>query len=236
MNLILKNKIEDCLSNFNSGLQLMDMPVEVRNALEKYSRIFYSPRKTVLFNEGESPKGVYIIVNGKVKVSKLNKDGSPHNFYIFSAGDLFGHNPILSEEKNAVTATVIEDCEIMFIEKDYFLSVLSNSPHLSKLLIQNMSHDYTVFVNKLNFFAKRRIKERLALFLLLLNEKFKSQGQISDEAEIKVSRIDLANFTGTSIENLVRMLKQFKEKKYIRTEGKSIFIDDFEALYLLSGV
>lgn len=236
MNLILKTKIEDCLSNFNSGLQIMDMPVEVRSSLEKYSRVFYSPRKTVLFNEGESPKGVYILVSGKVKVSKLNKDGSPHNFYIFSSGDLFGHNAILSEEKNAVTATVIEDCEIMFIEKDYFLSVLSGSPHLSKLLLQNMSHDYTVFVNKLNFFAKRRIKERLALFLLLLNEKFKLQGQISDEAEIKVSRMDLANFTGTSIENLVRMLRQFKEKKYIRTEGKSIFIHDFEALYLLSGV
>ena len=123
----------------------------------------------------------------------------------------------------------------MFIEKDYFLTVLSDSPYLQKLLMQNMSHDYTVFVNKLNFFAKRRIKERLALFLLILNEKFKSDEQISDEAEIKVSRMDLANFTGTSIENLVRMLKQFKEKKYIRTEGKSIFIHDFEALYLLSG-
>lgn len=236
MNLILKNKIEDCLSNFNSSLQLMDMPEEVRSSLEKYSRVFYSPRKTVLFNEGDSPKGVYILVKGKVKVSKLNKDGSPHNFYIFSAGDLFGHNPILSEEKNAVTATAIENCEIMFIEKDYFLSVLSNSPYLSKILLQNMSHDYTVFVNKLNFFAKRRIKERLALFLLLLNEKFKSQGQSPEEAEIKVSRMDLANFTGTSIENLVRMLKQFKEKEYIRTEGKSIFIHDFEALYTLSGV
>lgn len=235
MNLILKNKIEDCLSNFDSAIRLTDMPVEVRSALEKYSRTFYSPRKTVLFTEGESPKGIYIVINGKVKVSKLNKDGSPHNFYIFSGGDLFGHNAILSEEKNPVTATVIEDCEIMFIEKDYFLTVLSDSPYLSKLLMQNMSHDYTVFVNKLNFFAKRRIKERLALFLLLLNEKFKSQEQMSDEAEIKVSRMDLANFTGTSIENLVRMLKQFKEKKYIRTEGKSIFIHDFEALYLLSG-
>ncbi len=236
MNAILKHKIEDTLANYHSSIRLDDLPVEERKELEKNSRFFYSPRKAVIFSEGEIPKGIYVILDGKVKVSKLDSDGSPHNFYIYSVGEMFGHNSIMSEEKNSVTATVIEDCRILFIEKDHFTEVLSKSRSLSKLLIQNMSHESTVFVNKLNLFAKKKIKERVALFLLIFNEKFRPLEQISYEAEIKMTRLDLANFTGTSIENLVRMLKQFKEKKYIRTVGKSIFINDFEALYALSGI
>jgi Ni2+-binding GTPase involved in maturation of urease and hydrogenase len=51
-----------------------------------------------------------------------------------------------------------------------------------------------------------------------------------------INRTDLANFAGTSLENLVRTLKTFEEKKHIRTIGKSIFIENFEALYVLTGI
>ena len=238
MNLILKNKIQESLSDFSfySGVGLEEIPLEERSKLENCSKIISVPRKTVLYSEWESPKGVYIILKGKIKISKINADGSFHNFFIFSTGELFGHNSILSGEKNTVTATVIEKCELMFIEKDDFTSILSDSPALKNLFLQSLSQELNVFVNHINIFSKKKIKERLALFLLLLNEKFKLPGQVPDEAEILLSRIDLANFTGTSIENLVRMLRQFREKDYIRTTNKSIFINDFEALYDLSGV
>jgi CRP/FNR family transcriptional regulator, polysaccharide utilization system transcription regulator len=238
MNLILKNKIQESLANFHffSGIRLEEIPFEERIKLETCSKIIHVPKKTILYSEWESPKGVYIIHKGKIKVSKINSDASFHNFFIFSTGELFGHNSAISGEKNMVTATVIETCELRFIEKDDFSSILDNSPALKNLFLQSLSHELNVFVNQINVFSKKKIKERLALFLLLLNEKFKLPGQVPDEAEILLSRIDLANFTGTSIENLVRMLRQFKDKNYIRTTNKSIFINDFEALYNLSSV
>lgn len=91
-------------------------------------------------------------------------------------------------------------------------------------------------VNRFTVFAQRGIKERLALSLLLLNEKFLLPNQITEDAEIKISRTDLANYAGTSLENLVRTIKLFEEKKYLRTAGKSIFIENFEALYILTGI
>ena len=116
------------------------------------------------------------------------------------------------------------------------MSVVANSPRLSTIFLKSISHEFTVLVNRINVFAQRSLKERLAYFLLVLNDKYKLPGQITDEAEIKVNRGDLASYIGTSLENLVRTLKDFKTKNLIRTDGKSIYINDFESLYSLTGV
>jgi|GEM_PF-1086134 len=238
MNLLLKNKIHHSLSNFYffSGVRQEQIPHEEKMELENCSRIISCSKKTVLFSEGETPKGVYIILKGRVKISKTNSDGSLHNFFIFSFGELFGHSSILSGGFNSVTATTIVDCEFMFVNKENFTRILNSSPHLSQLFLHSLSQEVAVFVNQIHVFSKRGIKQRLALFLLLLNEKFKMPEQLSDEAEILLSRVDLANFTGTSIENLVRMLRELREKNYIKTTSRSVLINDFEALYDLAGV
>lgn len=238
MNAITKSKITDNLNYFHSysGMSLDVIPSKERAELETQSKRLKLPKKTVLYTEGEAPKGIYVLLSGKIKVSQLNFDGTVQIFFIYGAGDLFGYRPILCNDKHPVSAIALEDCEILYVEKDHFLEVLKNSSRLSTLLLQSISHEFTVLVNRINIFAQRSIKERLAFFLLILNEKYKLPGQISDEAEIKVNRSDLASYTGTSLENLVRTLKEFKNKNFIRTDGKSIYVNDFEALYSLTGV
>jgi CRP-like cAMP-binding protein len=237
MNTLTKNKIADNLNHFHfySGMRIDSIPEKERAELESQARQISVARKTVLYNEGESPKGIYVLLSGKVKVSQLNVDGSVQIFFIYSSGDLFGHRPILCNGKHPVTAVALEDCEILFIDKEHFSSVLESSRRLSDTFLQSVSHEFTVLVNRINIFAQKSIKERLAYFLLILNDKYKKPGQLADEAEIKVNRSDLASYTGTSLENLVRTLKEFKNKNFIRTDGKSIYINDFESLYSLTG-
>jgi CRP-like cAMP-binding protein len=238
MNVVTKSKIEDHLSpsHFYTGISLDDFPVKERAELEQQSKIISLPRKSALYTEGEAPKGVYVLLKGKIKFSQLNFDGSVQILYIFSAGEMFGHRSLLSDEKHSVSAVALEDCEILCIDKDHFLEVLRSSPRLSNLLLKSICHEVTVLGNRINIFAQRSIKERLAYFLLILNQKYKAPGQITEESEIKVNRSDLASYTGTSLENLVRTLKDFRTKNYIRTDGKSIYINDFDALYSLTGV
>jgi len=234
----LKNKIEDNLANFHfySGMRLDKIPEQERAELEAQSKTILLTRKSILYTEGEAPKGIYVVLSGKIKVSQLNPDGTVQIFFIYSSGDLFGHRPILCDGKHPVTAVALEDCEILYVEKDSFLNVLGSSTRLSNVFLQSVSHEFTVLVNRINIFAQKSIRERLAYFLLVLNDKYKLPGQVNDEAEIRVNRSDLASYTGTSLENLVRTLKEFKNKNFIRTDGKSIYINDFESLYSLTGV
>lgn len=238
MTTLVKNKIADNLNHFHfySGMRLDKIPDKERGELEAQAKTIRLNRKAILYTEGEVPKGIYVVLSGKVKVSQLNPDGTVQIFFIYSSGDLFGHRPILCDGKHPVTAVALEDCEILYIEKDVFLGVLGASPRLSNVFLQSVSHEFTVLVNRINIFAQRSIRERLAYFLLVLNDKYKLPGQVSDEAEIRVNRSDLASYTGTSLENLVRTLKEFKTKNFIRTDGKSIYINDFESLYSLTGV
>lgn len=238
MNTLIKNKIADNLNEFHfyTGLRHDSIPEKERFELESQAKTIFIPRKSTLYTEGEIPKGIYVLLSGKVKVSQLNVDGSVQIFFIYSSGDLFGHRPILSNGKHPVTAVALEDCKVLYVERDHFLEVLENSKHLSSIFLQSISHEYTVLVNRINIFAQRSIRERLAYFLLVLNDKYKTPGQLADEAEIRVNRSDLASYTGTSLENLVRTLKEFKNKNLIRTNGKSIYINDFDSLYSLTGV
>lgn len=238
MNTHTKTKIEDNLDHFHfySGIRLETLPQKERMLLEEQSRTIQLTKKSILYSEGEIPKGVYFLLNGKIKFSQLNFDGTVQILFIYAAGDMFGHGPILGNDKHSVSAVALEDCELLYIEKDHFLNVLKNSSPLSGLLLQSICHEFTVLLNRINIFAQKSIKERLAFFLLVLNEKYKSPGQLSDEAEIKVNRSDLASYIGTSLENLVRTMKEFRDKNYIRTDRKSIYINNFEALYSLTKV
>ncbi len=234
----LEGKISEGLKNFHfySGIGLDLLPKKERLELERYSKKISLRKKKILYKHNDSPKGIYILLKGKIKIYQLSYDGSIQILFIYTPGEIFGYRPLLSMDKQPVSAAAMEDCELLFIAKEHFLKVLNSSVELSNQLLKSVSHEFTVLVNRFNVFAQRGIKERLALSLLLLNEKFKLPNQLMAEAEIKINRTDLANYAGTSLENLVRTLRTFEEKKYIRTIGKSIFIENFEALFLLTGI
>lgn len=237
MNTLIKSRILSNLSNytFQSGFNFNDLPQEDKTELLSRAKSMRLRRKEALFREGEPPKAVYIIQKGKIKVSQLNHDGGVQILFIHSVSDFFGHRSIIGNDRQPVTAAALEDCELLVIDKDDFTQAMRNSPQLTDWLLRTMSHEYTVLVNRINVFAQRGIKERLALFLLLLNETYRQPGQKDEESEIHMNRNDLAAFTGTSVENLVRTLKTFRESGYVHVLGKSIFIKNFEALFTISG-
>lgn len=238
MNALILNKIETNLAGFNlnHGLRLDLLPPKEKNEIEEQAKYFKLSKKTVLYNEGETPKGMYAVVKGKIKISQLNADGTEQILFILSEGELFGYRNILNNQRHVLTATALENCEVLFLEKEYFLKIVKDSQHFSNLLLESVGHEFTALVNRINIFAQKNIKERLALFLLLLNQVYKTPDQISDISEIKLNRGDLASFIGTSIENLVRTIKVFKENNYIHTNGKSIYINDVDALLNISGL
>lgn len=241
MNILTKNKIINSFENFHfyTGLKTDDLASEDKEALLTNMKLIKLPKKGVLYGEGEIPRGIYIITSGKIKFTQLNLDGSQHILSVYTINDIIGYRPILCDELHFVSAVALEPCKIFFIEREQFKKIVYHSIHLSNLLLTSMSHEYVVMANRINIFAKKSLKERLAYFLLLLNEKYKSGNPLIDEddlTEIRLNRIDLASYIGTSIEPLVRTIKEFRDLDYIRGGSKSIFINNFEALIAISGI
>jgi len=68
------------------------------------------------------------------------------------------------------------------------------------------------------------VRERVALTLLILQEKFKDTTDENNEIQINLTRADFANIVGTAVATLVRLLHDFKEENLIRTQGRKIII------------
>jgi len=139
---------------------------------------------------------------------------------------------LLANEKYEDSCEALEDCEILFISRMDFEHLLGKIQKLKLLFIQNMSHEFGVLVNTITILAQKPLRERLALYLLILHERYFDKAQ--QKAEINLSREDLANIIGTARESLGRLLKDFKEEKLIKINKRAIEIINFDKLKKLA--
>ena len=208
---------------------LTDLECEILN---ENKVITYFKAGQEIFKEGTTPKGVYRVKKGKVKKVTATNFGTEHIFYICKEDEYLGYHAVLSEEDYPDSATALLDCEIEFIPKNDFLRVVNESHLLSRRLLKKLSHEFGVFLNATKILAKYTVRERTAINLLILEEKFREATNVISELEI--NREDLAGMVGTAKESLVRMLKDFKEEKLISTKGRIIYIEDYQGLVKVS--
>ncbi len=210
--------------NFNSDSIFEGLPESDLELLNK-NRVTHTYKKSeILFREGSYPTGIYFIKKGKVKKYKTDKEGREQIFYVCREGELLGYHALISEEKYTDTASTIEEAIISFIPKDDFLLAIQLSSILSNRLLKVMSHEFGVLVNGLAVLGQKTVRERLALSLLVLRDKYKKENQENKPVELDLSRDDLSKYIGTARETLTRLLHDFKEEGLIETNGRKIIL------------
>ncbi|WP_346315995.1 Crp/Fnr family transcriptional regulator [Chitinophaga sp. YIM B06452] len=220
--------------NFSTQFILNNLPPEEYAALSANMTELQLKKGEVLFRQGTVPQGLFFIIRGKVKKYQVNRNGKEQIIYVANTGELLGYHAILSNERYPDSAAALEESTIGLIPKEDFLQTLENSGSLSRMLLKSLSHEFTVLVNSISVFAQRSVKERLAIALIVLREKFKDPAS-QEPVVIDVSRNDLANMVGSGIENVVRFLKEFKTAGMLDTKGRKIIIRDVGKLIELSG-
>jgi|SRR5215204_1038225 len=216
--------------DFKSGSVLQDLPTEELQILFANATEHLYSKGQVIFREGAQPSGIYFINDGKAKKYKVDKEGREQIIYVANTGELVGFHAILAEERYPDSASVLEDSRISFIPKDDFLEVLNSSKVLARRLLKTLSHEFAVFANSLALFAQRSVRERFAMQLVLMREKYKQNFVPGMDVEINMSREDLASLVGTARENILRILKDFKEEEILETKGRKIIIKDVSKL------
>lgn len=220
--------------NFKSQSIFTNLPEAESALLRKHMTEQSYAKNSMLFREGAVPDGIFFIREGKVKKYKADREGREQIIYVANAGEFLGYHAILAEERYPDSAATIEDSLIAFIPKEDFLLTLQQSALLSRRLLQSLSHEFAVLSNSISVFAHRSVKERLAIALIVLREKYKEPGVPAEETGINISRDDLANIVGTAKENVVRFLKEFKVAGILYTTGRKIFIRDIKQLISIS--
>jgi len=189
----------------------------------------------VIFRENAVPSGIFYIREGKVKKYKSDRNGKEQIIYVATAGELIGYHAVLEEGRFPDSAAPLEKSRISFIPKEDFLEALQKSQVLSRLLLKTLSHEFAVLINSISLLTQKSVRERLALQLIVLGEKYKSEPTWK-VVDINISRTDLASLVGTARENVVRLLSEFKDEGIISTSGRTIRINGSEQLLRIANI
>ena len=183
----------------------------------------------VIFYEGNHANGLYCLYDGKVKLTKLGKDGKEQIVRFSKNGDILGYRSLLSDEPYHATATALEDSHICMISKEKFLQVVEQNTKLSLQVIQLLSKDLKGAEQHLIDVAQKTVKERIAESLILLKNTF---GYLADGKTININmtRSEIADMAGTSTESTIRTLATLSDENMIALDGKNIIISDLPNL------
>ncbi|CAL1519654.1 Crp/Fnr family transcriptional regulator [Chitinophaga sp. MM2321] len=221
--------------NFKSQSILNNLPEDEYADLCAHMQEQRYSKGEVIFREGGVASGIYFVKKGKVKKYQVDQNGREQIIYVANTGELIGYHAILADERYPDSAATLEECVIAFIPKEDFITTLERSSVLPRRLLKTLSHEFAVLTNSISVFAQRSVKERLAITLIVLREKFKAETLPGEEIMINLSRSDLANMVGTGNENIVRFLTEFKAAGILNSQGRKIWIKDVKQLIKLSG-
>lgn len=196
-------------------------------------RLTFHKHDTV-FEDGETPKGVYFIEKGAVKLSKSGAFGKDQILRFIKEKDLLGYRSLLCGENFQAKAEAMTEIECTFLPADVFMYLLEVDPQLSFAMLQKIAYELGESSNTITFLAQKTVRERLAEILLLLEQKLGTD----PEGFIKISltREEIANIIGTATESAIRLISEFKSDRLIEVDGRNIKILNHEKLIKLGHV
>jgi CRP/FNR family transcriptional regulator len=181
-----------------------------------------------LFIEGNLPRGVFCMYQGKVKIFTRGDSGKEQIIHIAKEGEVIGFRAMFSGDPYKLSASTLEESNICFITKENFLDMIDTNATLRKGIMKELSKELgerAVFITNM---SQKSVRERLAYSLLILGDIYKPD-------LINLSREDLANFVGTATETLIRLLKDFKDEGLIEIHARKLEVLDDNKLIHIAG-
>jgi len=188
--------------------------------------------------QGGVVTGIYFVFSGKVKVTTSWISEKEQIIRFAKQGDVIGHRGFGSEKLKyyPISATAIEDTSVCFLEKEIIFILLKTNIKLTNKLMQFYAEELFKTEKRINIISQKPVRERVAIALIELMNTFGCENNGSSALDVILSRQDLANFVGTTKENISNFISEFKKDCYIKTEGKKIKILNLDGLQKVSNL
>ena len=188
----------------------------------------YKPFKkgAIIFAEGEEAAGFYVVIVGRVKVSKLAPDGKEQILHILGSQEPFGEVPVFAGVRFPANAEAMEDCKALFMPRDAFIGLIKKEPSLAMNMLALLASRLRRFSSLIEGLSLKAVPGRLASYLMYLSNRNKG----TDQLELDIPKALLANFLGTIPETLSRILARMTQEGLIEVDGRKIRLVNRQAL------
>jgi CRP/FNR family transcriptional regulator, cyclic AMP receptor protein len=206
------------------------------HALQAFDAISSSstyPKGTVLFVEGQDPRGVFIICNGRVKMSASAPDGKALILRIAEQGEVIGLPGTISGKPYELTAEALEPIQANFIPRREFIQFLQDNGEAALRVAEILCGIYHAQLQEIRYLGlSSSAPQKLARFLLDITElSTADNGPI--RATLTLTHEEIAERIGSSRETVTRLFASFKKKNLIEVHGSTLIIKSKTALQKL---
>ncbi|WP_298440121.1 FNR family transcription factor [uncultured Ferrimonas sp.] len=189
----------------------------------------------LLFQSGEPLKSLYAIRSGSIKSYTITESGEEQITAFHLAGDVVGFDGI-HQSKHQSFAQALETAMVCEIPYDHLDALSAQSPALRQQMMRLMSNEIVSDQEMILLLSKKNAEQRLAAFLTNLASRFGSRGFSSREYRLTMTRGDIGNYLGLTVETISRLLGRFQKANLIEVKGKYINIHNVDALTEIAGV
>jgi CRP/FNR family transcriptional regulator len=195
-----------------------------RERLSSVSRVITFERGATIFGEGDPSDWFYVVTSGRVKVFKTMPSGKDVILEIFGPGDPLGAVAVYEGRPFPASAAALEPTTCVLIPRVPFFDMLETHPSLVRGLLLGLTQRLVELTARLAELTGGRVEPRFArLFLKMASER----GQpVADGVfvPLPLSRQELADLTGTTIETAIRIMSRWGKQNIVRTEKDGFVI------------
>ena len=190
-------------------------------------------RREVVYLPGDPGDAIFFVNGGRVKISKVTRDGKALTLNYSGPSELFGETCLVDGSPRQEMAEALENAMVTVMERNTFEELLKKNATMGYRMTKLLAERRRDVENKLETLVFRDVTSKLAELLLQLAEQYGVDDARGTLVALKITHQELANLIGSTRETVSLTLSQFKRKKLICTEGRKVIISDAESLRAL---
>lgn len=182
----------------------------------------------MLFSEGEPADGLWAVKDGLIHIVKFGPEGREIVLEVIPPGELFGAVAALESRRYPASAVAVEPSHVWCLPAPVARDLCQKHPTLRAAILGQVTGRLRQAHDRLRSIALERVEQRLARMLLTLSEKIGQRHGTS--IELNVSRQELADMIGTTVETTIRITSKWQQAGIIKSSRHRIALCDLHSL------
>lgn len=192
------------------------------------------PKGSVIFTEGDSPRGLFALREGRARLSVKSSRSGGSPLRIVNAGEILGLSATVSGKPYEVTAEALDSCTVRFVGRDAFLGFMRENPDACLRILSRLNDYYCGAFQQVRAASRARpAAQRLASLLLRWCAESGKETMYGVRVDRPATHDQIGRLIGTSRETVTRLFSDFKARGLISVEDSSLLVLDRAALEAL---
>jgi CRP/FNR family transcriptional regulator, cyclic AMP receptor protein len=199
-------------------------------AIRPHTHVVTLRRGERLYDEGDIDDQLYVVIDGKVKLTRTSSDGREVLVRVQGPGDMFGELAMFDPTYRTSNASAVTDARLAAIAHDDLREVLNDRPAIALLLLRELAQRLRIITDANTNLIFTDVPGRVAKALLELSDKFGTQQEDGTLVSHDLTQEELAQLVGASRETVNKALADFAARGWIQLSAKSVLLIDPDRL------